>query len=168
MDFSLEPWAPGFADSLAASAGDARIARFLRDSFPYPYSHRDAEEFIAFASEENARAGFYRAVVIGGKAAGGISAVRGADIYGKSAELGYWLSPVYWGKGVMPAAVRALCREVFGKTDIVRIYAEPFACNAASCRVLEKCGFAEEGIKRKSVYKNGAFYDSIMYALIRE
>ena len=43
-----------------------------------------------------------------------------------------------------------------------------FAPNAASCRVLEKNGFAKEGIKRKSVFKNGAFYDSIVYARIKE
>ena len=57
---------------------------------------------------------------------------------------------------------------VFEKTDIVRIYAEVFAPNAASLRVLEKCGFVREGIKRRSVFKNGEFCDSIVMALIKE
>ena len=68
----------------------------------------------------------------------------------------------------MTAAVQELCALVFSSTDIVRIYAEPFADNAASCRVLEKAGFVLEGILRKSVCKNGVFHDACMYALIKE
>lgn len=68
----------------------------------------------------------------------------------------------------MTEAVRRICRETFEKTDIVRIYAEVFAPNAASLRVLEKCGFVREGIKRRSVFKNGEFCDSIVMALIKE
>ena len=68
----------------------------------------------------------------------------------------------------MPRAVREICKEVFETTDIVRIFAEPFSVNAASCRVLEKNGFAKEGVKKKSVFKNGEFYDSAMYALVKE
>ena len=168
MEFSLVPWREEFASSLAESADDARIARLLRDSFPYPYSPEDAEAFIAFAREENGRGEFYRAIVADGKAVGGIAVTRGADVYKKSGELGYWLAPAVWGRGVMTRAVREICKEVFETTDIVRIFAEPFSVNAASCRVLEKNGFAKEGVKKKSVFKNGEFYDSAMYALVKE
>lgn len=168
MDFSLEKWQPSFAGSVTESANDARVARFLRDSFPYPYTRKNAEDFIAFAQGETERGEYYRAIVVGGKAVGGIAVTRGADVYKKSGELGYWLAPAVWGRGVMTRAVREICKEVFETTDIVRIFAEPFSVNAASCRVLEKNGFAKEGIKRKSVFKNGAFYDSIVYARIKE
>ena len=43
MRFELLQWEASLAPSLAESANDARIARFLRDSFPYPYSPEDAE-----------------------------------------------------------------------------------------------------------------------------
>ena len=168
MDFSLEKWQPSFAGSVTESANDARVARFLRDSFPYPYTRKNAEDFIAFAQGATERGEYYRAIVVGGKAVGGIAVTRGADVYKKSGELGYWLAPAVWGRGVMTRAVREICKEVFESTDIVRVYAEIFAPNAASCRVLEKNGFAKEGIKRKSVFKNGAFYDSIVYARIKE
>lgn len=68
----------------------------------------------------------------------------------------------------MTEAVRRVCAEGFSRMGVSRIIAEPFAENAASRRVLEKCGFALEGIKKMSVYKNGAFSDSCMYALVRE
>ena len=68
----------------------------------------------------------------------------------------------------MTEAVRRACAEGFARWNIVRIFAEPFAGNAASRRVLEKCGFALEGVKKRSVYKNGEYSDSCMYALIKE
>ena len=168
MDFSLEKWQPSFAGSVTESANDARVARFLRDSFPYPYTRKNAEDFIAFAQGETERGEYYRAIVADGKAVGGIAVTRGQDVCKRSGEIGYWLTPACWGRGIMTRAVREICKEVFETTDIVRIFAEPFSVNAASCRVLEKNGFAKEGIKRKSVFKNGAFYDSIVYARIKE
>ncbi len=50
--------------------------------------------------------------------------------------------------------------------DIVRIFAEPFSRNRASCRVLEKAGFVHEGTLRKNAIKNGEFIDMEMYSLI--
>ena len=61
-----------------------------------------------------------------------------------------------------------ICREAFGRLDIVRIHAAVYARNGASCRVLEKAGFTREGILRQSVYKNGEVLDACLYALLRE
>lgn len=68
----------------------------------------------------------------------------------------------------MTAAVRQLCQEAFARWDIVRIFAEPFAENPGSRRVLEKAGFVLEGIMRQGVYKCGKIKDYCMYALTRE
>ena len=55
------------------------------------------------------------------------------------------------------------------KMDIIRIYAEPFAYNAASCRVLEKAGFQYEGTLRSNAVKNGKVIDiSIIYDIMME
>ena len=47
-------------------------------------------------------------------------------------------------------------------------YAEPFAYNLASCRVLEKAGFHLEGTLRSNAVKNGEVLDMKLYALVRE
>lgn len=167
MDFELLQWEPSLAPSLAESANDARISRWLRDAFPYPYSLADAKKFINFA-QNICESELNFAIVAEGKAVGGISLTRQPDVYRRSAELGYWLNPACWGRGVMTEAVRRACAEGFARWNIVRIFAEPFAGNAASRRVLEKCGFALEGVKKRSVYKNGEYSDSCMYALIKE
>ena len=72
------------------------------------------------------------------------------------------------GRGYATRAVRQACSRVFADTDILRIYAEPFARNAASCRVLEKAGFQLEGTLRKNAVKNGEVLDMKLYALVRE
>ena len=48
------------------------------------------------------------------------------------------------------------------------LFAEPFAYNTASCRVLEKAGFQLEGLLRSNAVKNGQVQDMKMYALVRE
>ena len=108
-----------------------------------------------------------RAIVAEGHVVGSIGLFVGSDVFEKSAELGYWLAEEYWGEGIMTEAVKQICREAFERFEIVRIYAEPFAHNTGSRRVLEKAGFSQEGIMRKGVYKKGKIDDYCMYALLR-
>ena len=67
----------------------------------------------------------------------------------------------------MTSAVRQICAHVFANSDIIRIYAEPFSHNVASCRVLEKAGFRYEGTLRANAVKNGRVIDMRMYALLK-
>ena len=165
MQFILCEWQTALAPSLAESANDVRIGRYLRDGFPYPYTVEDALRFIGASLHD---AGLSRAIVIDGRAVGAVSLTKMSNVYQKNAELGYWLTPACWGKGIMSEAVRMLCREGFSRCAIERIYAEPFADNLASRRVLEKCGFTLEGVLRKSIFKAGTYHDSCVYALLRD
>jgi len=67
----------------------------------------------------------------------------------RTAELGYYIAEPYWGQGHGTRAVKQICEMVFETTDIIRVFAEPFARNLGSCRILEKAGFQLEGILRK-------------------
>jgi RimJ/RimL family protein N-acetyltransferase len=53
-------------------------------------------------------------------------------------EIGYWIGKEFWGRGVATAAVRRLLELVTARP----LYAHVVKHNAASIRVLEKCGFA--------------------------
>ena len=68
----------------------------------------------------------------------------------------------------MTNAVRQLCEYVFSHSNIIRLYAEPFAFNLGSCRVLEKAGFRYEGTLRSNAVKNGRVIDMKMYARLRD
>lgn len=167
-DFVLRPWRPDDAAPLARFADNPRIAANLRDAFPSPYTLADAGEYISSCIAGEGLGQLTRAIEIGGEAAGSIGVFVGRDVYSRSAELGYWLAEDYWRRGVMTRAVRQLCREAFGRFDIVRIFAEPFEGNAASRAVLERAGFTCEGVMRSGVYKNGLVQSYCMYSLLRE
>ena len=167
MEFTLERWNTGFIDDVAEYANNEGIAKWLRDVFPFPYTHKDAEEFVTAFSEIGDDVQLARAIVSGGRAVGSVGIFPQKDVYKRSGELGYWLAEPYWGKGIMTSAVKKLCAEAFERYDIVRIYAEPYADNKGSRRVLEKAGFELEGVLKDSVFKRGQMHDSCVYALLK-
>lgn len=91
------------------------------------------------SADENKTFAF--AITADNKVIGSIGVFRQENIHRQTAELGYYISEEYWGKGIMTEAVKQICEYVFSNSDIIRIYAEPFAYNIVSCRVLEKQDF---------------------------
>lgn len=168
MDFTLRQWRQEDADDVARYADNEKIAQNLRDVFPHPYTLADARGFVDSCMAGDEACQLCRAIVVDGRTVGSIGLFRGGDVYQKTAELGYWLAEEFWGKGIMTRAVKRICEEGFSRWDIQRIYAEPFAHNAGSRRVLEKAGFSLEGVMRRGVYKRGQVRDFCMYALLRE
>jgi len=67
----------------------------------------------------------------------------------------------------MTAVVQRLCRHAFDEYGLAKITAHVFSHNPASARVLEKCGFQEEGFLRKHFLKDGQFLDARLFALLR-
>ena len=106
-------------------------------------------------------------ITYGDKVIGSIGVFRKDNVHRLTAELGYYISEPYWGKGITTKAVQLICDYVFANTDIIRIFAEPYATNIASCRVLEKAGFQYEGTLRQNAVKNGQILDMKMYAIFK-
>ncbi|MDO5575952.1 MAG: GNAT family protein, partial [Fibrobacter sp.] len=105
---------------------------------------------------------------VNNKVVGSIGAFRQGNIHFRTAELGYYIAEPYWGKGIGTLSVKQICNYIFAETSILRIYAEPFAYNTASCRVLEKAGFTYEGTLRCNAVKNDKILDMKMYSLLKE
>jgi RimJ/RimL family protein N-acetyltransferase len=149
----LRPWQASDAAALARHANDRDVWLNLRDAFPHPYSLEDARRFLERMALQSPVT--YCAIVVEGEAAGGIGYTMNSDIERLSAELGYWLARPHWNKGITTEAVRALTAHAERTHGLVRVYALPRATNRASCRVLEKAGFALEGRLRRSAIKAG-------------
>ncbi len=164
----LREWELKDAPAIAKAADNSKIADNLRNAFPHPYTLEDAEWFIrdCIAHKEDDRLMY--AIIADEMPVGSISVVRMEDVYERSAELGYWLAEDYWRQGIMLQAVRMICREAFDSFDINRIFAEPFAQNAASRGLLEKAGFFCEGTMRDGIYKNGRTDSYCIYSLLRK
>lgn len=167
MEYELREWRMSDAADLAAALNDRRILNNLRDGMPYPYTEKDAEEYITAMLTSDKNMVFARTIVVNGRAAGSIAVFRQGNIHRRTAELGYYLSVEYWGRGIMSRAIGELCGEIFAATDILRIYAQPFSYNAGSRRALEKAGFTYEGTLKNCAVKNGRVQDMTMYSLTR-
>lgn len=167
MICTIRKWEAEDKKALAWALNNQKILDNLRDGLPYPYTEADAAEYIAAMRSADPNDTFAFAVLADGKVVGSIGAFRQSNIHARTAELGYYLAEEYWGRGIMTQAVKLLSAYIFDSTDVLRIFAEPFARNRASCRVLEKAGFVREGILRENAVKNGRTEDMVMYSLLR-
>ncbi len=156
------------AESIAKHANNINIANNVRNIFPYPYTVEDAIAFINDCQSSDEKCQYIRAIVVNQAAVGVVGCNIQDDVHCKCFEIGYWLGEEFWSRGIMTEAVTRLCREVFLTQDVVRIFAEIFAYNTGSIKVLEKAGFQLEGRLRSSIYKNGTISDSFIYGLIKQ
>ena len=67
----------------------------------------------------------------------------------------------------MTAVVQRVCQHAFEEFGLVKITAHVFAHNPASARVLEKCGFQQEGFLRHHFLKDGQFLEARLFGLLK-
>ena len=108
MIIEIKQWALSDAKELT-SLCNAVDRRFLSDRLPYPYTEKDAEEWLKMVSENEALTGIYWAIVCNGKLIGSISVEKKDD----DAEIGYMLLNEYSNKGIGTEAVKQICPIAF-------------------------------------------------------
>jgi RimJ/RimL family protein N-acetyltransferase len=159
----VRPWRPGDEAALVRHANNRNVSRQLRDRFPHPYTFSDGQRFIRTVA--NMTPPMIFAIEVD-EPCGGIGFSPGTDVERYSAEIGYWLGEAYWGQGIAAEALALVSQYAFAECGILRLFALPFADNAQSVRVLEKAGYAREGILVASSVKYGVPRDQALYALI--
>ena len=167
MICKIRKWMLSDVADLTAAISNKKVQDNLRDGIPYPYTEQDGVDFISAMLSADENDTFAFAITVDEKVIGSIGVYRQENIHRQTAELGYYIAEEYWGKGIMTEAIKQICQYVFQKSDILRIYAEPFAYNEASCRVLEKAGFQYEGTLRNNAVKNGKVIDMKMYSILK-
>lgn len=167
MDCIIREWKIEDKHKLSELLNNKKIQNNLRDGLPYPYTADDAEEYIVSMLSADKTKTFAFAITVNDIAIGSIGVFRCGNIHSRTAEMGYYVGEPYWGKGFATSAVKQTCKYIFDNTDIIRIFAEPFAYNTASCHVLEKAGFQFEGTLHSNAVKNGKIIDMKMYALVK-
>jgi len=151
-------------EALVKNANDPLVAAQLRDRFPHPYAESTACEFLSAVADAEHCESF--AIEFDGQVIGGVGVHPGVDVARASAEIGYWLGRDYWGRGFATEVVRDLADHLLGNALFCRLSAHTFEGNAASQRVLEKCGFVCEGTLKKAVLKNGRLYDAVLFGRV--
>ena len=166
MNFELRELQLSDAASLAENANNINIWNNVRDYFPHPYSEKDGEQFIEMClNKPNPAIDF--AIVVDGKAVGGIGIVPQKDVERIGAEIGYWIGEKYWSKGIMTKAVKEMTEYAFFNFPLHKIYAPIFDFNIASQKVLQKAGFEREGILKQAAIKNDKIIDLHYYSLLK-
>ena len=84
------------------------------------------------------------------------------------AELGYWIKKELWNKGFCYEATKTCLQYVFTQTSINKVFAQHFAKNPASGKVLQKLGMQKEGSFKEHYRKNGVFIDAKLYGLTKQ
>jgi RimJ/RimL family protein N-acetyltransferase len=161
---TVRAWRKSDAESLVVHADNINVAKYLRDRFPHPYTKQDARAFLKHAVAADDPTNL--AIEVDGAAVGAVGYVPGRDVERFSAEIGYWLGEACWGRGIATEAVALVTAHAFADMKVLRMFALPFADNPASVRVLEKAGYAREGLLRSSCVKYGEPKDQLLYARI--
>ena len=163
----LRPWRSGDEGSLVRYANNRKIWVHLRDRFPYPYTRKDAREWIR-STRRRTGPPLHFAIDVLGEAVGGAGLEPGSDVHRLAAEVGYWLGEPFWGRGLATEATRYLTEYAFEQFDYERLQAIVFESNPASCRVLEKAGYELEARMKRSIFKDGKLMDCFLYVRLRE
>lgn len=177
------------APASAKHGNDPGIVQWMRDTFPFPYSLKDAEGFITNRgtvdthpvlfdtnTAEDKEGKTPKQVLINyaivrrsdGAFMGGIGLKPRKDVERRTMEVGYWIGREFWGKGYMTEALRGFSAWTFATfPQLLRLEAKTFEGNVASGRVLLKAGYQAEGVRRKAIWKRGEALDELNFGMLR-
>lgn len=161
----LRPWRENDAESLYKYASDGRVGPSA--GWPAHTSVENSREVIkTVLSAENTFAVTLKS--LGDEAVGSIGVFPSpAGRIGGEPEIGYWIGVPFWGRGLIPEAVRALERYIFLTLGAQRIWCGHFTGNDKSRRVIEKCGFTYRFTDESRQTQLGETRETLYYSLER-
>jgi ribosomal-protein-alanine N-acetyltransferase len=99
----------------------------------------------------------------------GTIALMNIDNNIENCEIGYCISKAFWNKGITTEAFSAIIKFAFKEVGFERITGRHHVDNAASGRVMEKCGLKYEGTLRKIHRINtGSLVNCKYYSILKE
>lgn len=165
LDVVLRPYDWGMIDDLIEAADDERIPVYMGEVFASPYTRQDAEAWLDIATDSLPP--LHYAIYVDGSFAGGVGAILSKAEKDGVAEIGWWINPHFWSRGITTAAVSAFIDEMFEHRGLERLWAPVMEPNKASARVAEKAGMVLEGISPSQYVKNGVRMDGLNFGITR-
>lgn len=165
-DFSLRPVRSGDAPAIFGAIDTQRehLGRWL----PFvAATHRveQTQEVVAGMQADTANPVF---TIRSGTAFAGLIGFKSANRTTRTIEIGYWLRSEFQGKGLMTAAVQALCKLAFEEMDMEHIEIRCALGNHRSNRIPQRLGFRLDRVEvRGEQLSDGEFVDLNVYLLNR-
>ena len=119
QQLSLRKWREEDIDRVVGLANNPRIAQFLDDGFPHPYSEADGRAFLQKIREAD-EYHLFRAICLDGLFIGSIGLHPKSGIQRHVLEIGYWLGEPFWGRGIMSWAIQEMCAALMGSVHPLR------------------------------------------------
>ncbi|MBN9483434.1 MAG: hypothetical protein BGO70_13210 [Bacteroidetes bacterium 43-93] len=85
----------------------------------------------------------------------------------EKAQLGYWISKEFEGRGIIHRCMLRFIDFLFDKVNLNKIELHFIPANKRSAAVAERLGFKIEGIIRDSYVQNGRFTDLVVTGLLK-
>jgi [ribosomal protein S5]-alanine N-acetyltransferase len=146
---------------------DPRVAEFLLDEPPIS-NISQAREIIEFYQHSERKT--WNRWGISLKSSEQLIGTCGFHKWNKRdlhSEIGYDLSPEFWGQGIMTETLHAVIQNGFERMGLNRITAIVYPQNQRSLDLLHKLCFQTEGLLRDYHYSNGIFYDHYILSLLK-
>jgi len=145
-------------DTLVLYLNDNRITRYLSNTLPQPYSPQDAVWWV----DNTRRSGQISKVIeCYGEMCGAVGVTLSACE--SEAEIGYWVKPECWNRGIATRAVNLMTALTFSTTRVNRIVNPVSAPNTASSRVMQKAGYTFEKRLYQVAQRAGIRSDELLY-----
>ena len=166
MKVIIRPWKKEDKKPLLQLVNNKKIWDNVRDILPYPYTAKDAAEWLKLNVGIIPALNFV--IEVDGKFAGSIGIVPGEDVHRCNIEIGYWLGEPYWNKGVTTEAIRLMTDLIWNDyPEVIRVFANVYEHNKASMQALLKNDFYLEAVHKKAVIKNNVLMDEYLWVKLR-
>jgi len=144
---------------------DREFSEYM-SSIPHPYGKEEANFWLKMTQEAfESKKGFTFA--IRDKEEKVIGAIGLHDQGSDKAEMGYWLAKIFWGKGYVMEAAKAIVDFGFNELELNKIFAVHFPNNPASGKIMRKIGMELEAVLKQHLKKDSEYYDIPMYSIFR-
>ncbi|WP_194851023.1 GNAT family N-acetyltransferase [Nonlabens antarcticus] len=98
----------------------------------------------------------------------GIFGIKYSNAKYQKAEVWFKFDPQFWNKGYATEALNYFLKQCFTRDELHRVEAGCAVENHGSKKVLEKCGFVQEGIQRQNLPLKSGWSDNFEFGLLRE
>jgi diamine N-acetyltransferase len=158
-----------YAARHAELLSDDTVVRYLRIRKPVTLEDQSKWLERALASNTNALHAILALDESDAQAYIGIAQLREIDPVDKTAHGGLLVADKrYWSRGVGSEARGLQLRYAFESLGLRWVFGRTVACNAAARRLLEKTGYEVQGVRPRSRFVEGEYWDEILFGISRE
>ena len=155
------------AKSLFTMLTTEEVSRFIS---PPPTTVEGFERFIMWAHRERLAGNYvcYAVVPRGCTTAVGIFQLKSLEHGFATAEWGFALGSQFWGTGIFAESARLVVDFAIDVIGANRLEARAAVANGRGNGALRKIGAVQEGVMRRSFFRNGVYHDQVLWGIVAE